>query len=86
MIMAPNLFTAQSTRKKLPDYSELQFAAGTCNVMRMLVKYHNILWVVSGSFIQPPCLKLILTGGLFIGKARVRGIRQKRASQGCIIS
>ncbi|XP_071804028.1 rho GTPase-activating protein 18-like isoform X1 [Asterias amurensis] len=46
MIMAPNLFTAQSSRKKCPDYSELQFAAGTCNVMRMLVKYHNILWVV----------------------------------------
>ncbi|XP_038051615.1 rho GTPase-activating protein 18-like isoform X2 [Patiria miniata] len=46
MIMAPNLFTAQATRKKSPDYAELQFAAGTCNVMRMLVKYHNILWVV----------------------------------------
>ncbi|XP_022106871.1 rho GTPase-activating protein 18-like isoform X2 [Acanthaster planci] len=46
MIMAPNLFTTQSARKKSPDYAELQFAAGTCNVMRMLVKYHNILWVV----------------------------------------
>nr|XP_054755095.1 rho GTPase-activating protein 18-like isoform X1 [Lytechinus pictus] len=47
MIMAPNLFSGRAiSRKKSPDYSELHIAAGTSNIMRMLVKYHNILWVV----------------------------------------
>ncbi|XP_072175933.1 rho GTPase-activating protein 18-like [Diadema setosum] len=47
MIMAPNLFSGHAmSRKKSPDYRELQIAAGTSNIMRMLVKYHAVLWVV----------------------------------------
>ncbi|XP_071947085.1 rho GTPase-activating protein 18-like isoform X2 [Antedon mediterranea] len=46
MIMAPNLFTAKASHKKSPVFDELYMAAGISNVMRMLIRYHHILWVV----------------------------------------
>jgi hypothetical protein len=49
MIMAPNLFLPQSSRgqNKGIKYSELQMAAGTSNIVRMLIFYQHLLWVVS---------------------------------------
>ncbi|XP_033100995.1 rho GTPase-activating protein 18-like [Anneissia japonica] len=47
MIMAPNLFTVKASHKKSPVFDELYMAAGITNVMRMLIRYHHILWVVS---------------------------------------
>ncbi|XP_071854064.1 rho GTPase-activating protein 18-like isoform X2 [Apostichopus japonicus] len=53
MIMAPNLFSVKSvTQKKVVDFSELAFAAGTSNITRMLVKYYNILWVVPSRMLE----------------------------------
>ncbi|XP_070534988.1 rho GTPase-activating protein 18-like isoform X2 [Ptychodera flava] len=45
MIMAPNLFVVKSYTKAM-DALEMQMAAGTANVVRMLVNYQEILWMV----------------------------------------
>ena len=52
MIMAPNLFLVQSGRRKLMKINdisshEVSKAAGNSNIVRMLVRYHEILWTVS---------------------------------------
>ena len=48
MIMAPNLFLVASSRRKkgLKD-TELHMATGTANIVRMLIKYKDLLWSVS---------------------------------------
>ncbi|KAJ8021054.1 Rho GTPase-activating protein 18 [Holothuria leucospilota] len=53
MIMAPNLFSVKNiSTKRVVDFAELAFAAGTSNITRMLVKYHNILWVVPSRMLE----------------------------------
>ena len=44
MVMAPNLFVCLPTRHNLDDVS---MAAKTSHVVRLLIKYHNLLWTVS---------------------------------------
>ena len=44
MVMAPNLFVSLPTRHNLDDVS---MAAKTSHVVRLLIKYHNLLWTVS---------------------------------------
>nr|XP_039258806.1 mucin-5AC-like [Styela clava] len=52
MIMAPNLFMAkkQSKRGETPSAlaasQDVKHAAGTSNIVRMLIKYHKLLWTV----------------------------------------
>ena len=55
MIMAPNLFLApkvqplQAGKSKGNWDIQANIAMGTSNVVRMLIKYHKILWTVSDS-------------------------------------
>ncbi|XP_077990065.1 rho GTPase-activating protein 18-like isoform X1 [Glandiceps talaboti] len=45
MIIAPNLFVVKSYTKSM-DTLEMQMAAGTSNVVRMLINYQDVLWMV----------------------------------------
>ena len=51
MIMAPNLFLAPSNRgrHKVDKDIEIRMAAGTANIVRMLIRYQEILWTVCTS-------------------------------------
>jgi hypothetical protein len=44
--MAPNLFL-NSGKKSGASLREVEMAKGTINIVRMLIKYHSILWTVS---------------------------------------
>ncbi|XP_052764018.1 rho GTPase-activating protein 18-like isoform X3 [Mya arenaria] len=52
MIMAPNLFLAPKIRRLNPSKGkdamdlEIKMAAGTSNIMRMLIRYKHILWTI----------------------------------------
>ncbi len=52
MIMAPNLFLPASSRANM---NEIQRLAATTDVMRMLIKYHKIIWMVSKIVIYSCC-------------------------------
>jgi hypothetical protein len=49
MIIAPNLFLSPMSRSKPKSINDLEMimAAGTSNVVRMLIKYQKIIWMVS---------------------------------------
>ena len=48
MIMAPNLFLVQQSRKSQAQKRDLEIskAAGTSSIVKMLIKYQDILWSV----------------------------------------
>ena len=50
MIMAPNLFCAKQKphKNRMPSIAEVDvlLATGNANVVRMLIKYQQILWMV----------------------------------------
>ena len=49
MIMAPNLFLVASHRRHkagTKDGREVKMAAGTSSIIRMLIKYQEVLWTV----------------------------------------
>ena len=46
MIMAPNLFLSTGNKSGV-SLREVEMAKGTINIVRMLIKYHSILWTVS---------------------------------------
>ncbi|XP_078505049.1 rho GTPase-activating protein 18 isoform X2 [Lissotriton helveticus] len=46
MVMAPNLFSFHGSRLKANEQSELTMAAGTANVMLLMIKYQEILWTI----------------------------------------
>ncbi len=49
MIMAPNLFLVQSGRShKGMKVDDMIMAAGTSNIMRLLIQYQDALFLVSG--------------------------------------
>lgn len=45
MVIAPNLFVALPARHSLDD---VNMAAKTSQVVRLLIKYHRLLWTVRG--------------------------------------
>ena len=50
MIMAPNLFLApapKGDKSKMESHLELTKAANTSNIIKMLIHYQNVLWMVS---------------------------------------
>ncbi|KAK7489373.1 hypothetical protein BaRGS_00019317 [Batillaria attramentaria] len=53
MIMAPNLFLAPSPKgkSKAGDQLELAKAANTLSVVKMLIHYQDVLWVIPSSFL-----------------------------------
>ncbi|XP_033726836.1 rho GTPase-activating protein 18-like [Pecten maximus] len=54
MIMAPNLFLVSSSPSKFKGIQEreISMAAGTCNIVRMLIKYLDILWTVPAFLVR----------------------------------
>ena len=48
MIMAPNLFLNTGNKSGV-TLREAEMAKGTINIVRMLIKYHAILWTVGGT-------------------------------------
>ncbi|XP_048589876.1 rho GTPase-activating protein 18 [Nematostella vectensis] len=51
MIMAPNLFHFSSS-KEMPSLREVKQAQATVNLVRMLIKYQNILWTIPGFMVM----------------------------------
>jgi hypothetical protein len=50
MVMAPNLFMCHTLGLKSSEQREFEMAAGTANVMHLLIRYQKILWTVSNVF------------------------------------
>ena len=46
MIMAPNLFFQNNSKNNI-NVNEMQKAVGMTDVLRMMIKYQEILWTVS---------------------------------------
>ena len=55
MIMAPNLFCVKqkSQKNRMPSIAEVDvlLATGNANVIRMLIKYQDILWMVRTGYL-----------------------------------
>ncbi|CAB3998164.1 rho GTPase-activating 18 isoform X3, partial [Paramuricea clavata] len=51
MIMAPNLFLSTGN-KSGASLREVEMAKGTINIVRMLIKYHSILWTVPSFMVR----------------------------------
>lgn len=47
MVMAPNLFMCHALGLKSNEQREFVMAAGTANIMHLLIKYQKLLWTVS---------------------------------------
>lgn len=46
MVMAPNLFMCHALGLKSSEQREFEMAAGTANVMHLLIKYQKLLWTI----------------------------------------
>lgn len=46
VIMAPNIFMFKGFRSKITEQQEYSMAAGTANIMRLLIRYQDLLWTV----------------------------------------
>ncbi|OBS78105.1 hypothetical protein A6R68_19506, partial [Neotoma lepida] len=46
MVMAPNLFMCHTLGLKSSEQREFEMAAGTANVMHLLIKYQKLLWTI----------------------------------------
>lgn len=46
VIMAPNIFMFKGFRSKITEQQEYSMAAGTANIVRLLIRYQNLLWTV----------------------------------------
>ncbi|XP_052025330.1 rho GTPase-activating protein 18 [Apodemus sylvaticus] len=46
MVMAPNLFMCHALGLKSSEQREFEMAAGTANVMHLLIRYQKILWTI----------------------------------------
>lgn len=44
--MAPNIFMFKGFRSKITEQQEYSMAAGTANIMRLLIRYQDLLWTV----------------------------------------
>lgn len=46
VIMAPNIFMFKGFRSKVTERQEYSMAANSTNIMRLLIRYQNLLWTV----------------------------------------
>ncbi|XP_058880012.1 rho GTPase-activating protein 18-like isoform X2 [Acipenser ruthenus] len=46
VVMAPNLFMFKGFRSKNGDQQEFAMATGTANLMRLLIRYQDLLWLI----------------------------------------
>ena len=58
MVMSPNLFVSLPARQSLDD---VVMAAKTSHVVRLLIKYHKLLWTVSALCVHV-CVFMIWSG------------------------
>lgn len=46
VIMAPNIFMFKGFRSKVTEQQEFSMATSTANIVRLLIRYQNLLWTV----------------------------------------
>ncbi|MEQ2204390.1 hypothetical protein XENOCAPTIV_012575 [Xenoophorus captivus] len=47
VVMAPSIFIFKGFRSKVTEQQELSMATGTANIVRLLIRYQNLLWTVT---------------------------------------
>ncbi|XP_076437931.1 rho GTPase-activating protein 18-like [Babylonia areolata] len=82
MIMAPNLFLAPAPKGKVKagGEAELAKAAKTSSVVKMLIHYEHVLWMISGDFLTQ-VRHQNKTGGSRKGKDKMRLFKKKDRSE-----
>ncbi|XP_077408381.1 rho GTPase-activating protein 18 isoform X2 [Vanacampus margaritifer] len=46
VVMAPNIFMFKGCRSKVTEQQEFSMATGTANIVRLLIRYQNLLWPI----------------------------------------
>ncbi|XP_076872704.1 rho GTPase-activating protein 18 isoform X2 [Brachyhypopomus gauderio] len=46
VVMAPNIFMFKGFRRKITEQQEFAMATGTANIVRLLIRYQNLLWTI----------------------------------------
>ncbi|XP_037541301.1 rho GTPase-activating protein 18 [Nematolebias whitei] len=46
VVMAPNIFMFKGFRSKVTEQQEFSMATGTANIVRLLIRYRNLLWTI----------------------------------------
>ncbi|XP_061785223.1 rho GTPase-activating protein 18 isoform X5 [Nerophis lumbriciformis] len=46
VVMAPNIFMFKGCRSKVTEQQEFSMATGTANIVRLLIRYQNLLWTI----------------------------------------
>ncbi|XP_051510728.1 rho GTPase-activating protein 18-like isoform X1 [Myxocyprinus asiaticus] len=46
VVMAPNFFMCKGFRNKISEQQEFAMATGTANIVRLLIRYQNLLWTI----------------------------------------
>ncbi|XP_058611972.1 rho GTPase-activating protein 18 isoform X1 [Onychostoma macrolepis] len=46
VVMAPNIFMCKGFRSKISEQQEFAMATGTANIVRLLIRYQNLLWTI----------------------------------------
>ncbi|XP_073673021.1 rho GTPase-activating protein 18-like [Garra rufa] len=46
VVMAPNIFMWKGFRSKISEQQEFAMATGTANIVRLLIRYQNLLWTI----------------------------------------
>lgn len=46
VVMAPNIFMFKGIRSKVTEQQEFSMATSTANIVRLLIRYQNLLWTV----------------------------------------
>uniref|UniRef100_A0A667Z8E9 Rho GTPase activating protein 18 n=1 Tax=Myripristis murdjan TaxID=586833 RepID=A0A667Z8E9_9TELE len=46
VVMAPNIFMFKGFRSKVTEQQEFSMATGTANIVRLLIRYQNLLWTI----------------------------------------
>ncbi|XP_028997229.1 rho GTPase-activating protein 18 isoform X2 [Betta splendens] len=46
VVMAPNIFMFKGFRSKITEQQEFSMATGTANIVRLLIRYQNLLWTI----------------------------------------
>ncbi|KAK1805623.1 hypothetical protein P4O66_019903 [Electrophorus voltai] len=54
VVMAPNIFMFKGFRRKISEQQEFAMATGTANIVRLLIRYQNLLWTVRMSDCSKP--------------------------------
>lgn len=50
MVMAPNIFMFKGFRSKITEQQEFAMATGMASIVRLLIRYQDLLWTVRITF------------------------------------